>query len=183
MKYCMYIFTCIYIFARKRRGGRETVGHCVLEENKFYNNTDMSICRRPIEMFSVLCWWSKVFQRISLCCRAWQSARQRHARSRGRYVSQHSMVHGAWCHYGLMGWPCPDLPFSQLQWPALVISPLKKHLKRKDFPLVVTNTILYTKFSFSTSVDDVHLWGETVLKFTVKKRYRYFKINSRLISN
>lgn len=54
MKCYMYKSVSVYIYLQKKIG-RKRVGHCVLEE-KFYINTDMSICRRrPIEMFSVLC--------------------------------------------------------------------------------------------------------------------------------
>lgn len=95
----LQVYICVYIYM-KQKLGREEVGHCLSEVNKFYINTDMSICRiRSIEMLSVLrCTQQskmqlkikKLFQRIGLHCIVWQSGREMNTRT--RYVSQHSIA-------------------------------------------------------------------------------------------
>lgn len=128
----------------------------------------------------IIKWGWKYKGRFNLCCRVWQRARDMHARSRSRYVSQHSTV-----PLRLDGVAMP--------WPARLTS-AGARIGHQSFEETLDkqrnssssgqhNSASLYKFSFSTSVDVVHLWRESVLKFTAHKRYRCFKISSTLISN
>lgn len=117
---------------------------------------------------------------LTLCRRVWQSTRDMHARSRSRYVSQHSTV-PLWLDGVAMPWPAHLTSAGACFGHQSFEETLDK--QRYSSTGGQHNSASLYKFRFSTSVDVVHLWRESVLKFTAHKRYRYFKIISTLISN